>query len=210
MPNTEPPIDTQATVEFIQHQAARADNCNVFVVACVSKNREGKELAELGQLVAGRRRGLQRRRRAGLRRRTDAPGLRILPDVRQADPQSRRSPRADPRRRDARRAGLAGAGPARHAGRGRRRDDRPRHRAGRGHRRPAAHHARLDRRQRRPDSPGQEPRRARHDRSLPAPLHADRRVPAHVRLELQDEPAAARPATTSRPASPAWSTARST
>ncbi len=51
IPNTEPPIDTQATVEFIQHQAARADQCNVFVVACVSKNREGKELAELGQLV---------------------------------------------------------------------------------------------------------------------------------------------------------------
>ena len=73
IPNTEPPIDTQATVEFIQHQAARADQCNVFVVACVSKNREGKELAEIGQLVAGRRRGLQRRRRAGLRRRADAP-----------------------------------------------------------------------------------------------------------------------------------------
>ena len=51
MPNTEPPLDTQAQVEFIQHQAARADNCNVYVVACVSKNREGKELAELGQLV---------------------------------------------------------------------------------------------------------------------------------------------------------------
>jgi dihydroorotase len=51
IPNTEPPIDSQATVEFIQHQAARADNCNVFVVACVSKNREGKELAEIGQLV---------------------------------------------------------------------------------------------------------------------------------------------------------------
>ncbi|MDZ4819380.1 MAG: dihydroorotase [Planctomycetota bacterium] len=51
IPNTEPPIDTQGTVEFIHHQAARADNCNVYVVACVSKNREGKELAELGQLV---------------------------------------------------------------------------------------------------------------------------------------------------------------
>ena len=51
IPNTEPPIDTQASVEFIQHQAARADQCNVFVVACVSKNREGKELAEIGQLV---------------------------------------------------------------------------------------------------------------------------------------------------------------
>jgi dihydroorotase len=51
IPNTEPPIDTQGTVEFILHQAARADNCNVFVVACVSKGREGKELAEIGQLV---------------------------------------------------------------------------------------------------------------------------------------------------------------
>jgi dihydroorotase len=51
IPNTEPPIDTQATVEFIRHQARLAGNCNVFVVACVSKNREGKELAEIGQLV---------------------------------------------------------------------------------------------------------------------------------------------------------------
>jgi dihydroorotase len=51
MPNTEPPIDSQASVEFIQHQAVRADNCNVYVVACVSKNREGKELAEMGQLA---------------------------------------------------------------------------------------------------------------------------------------------------------------
>ena len=52
IPNTEPPIDTQAAVEFIHQKAARADTCNVFVVACVSRNREGKELAEIGQLVA--------------------------------------------------------------------------------------------------------------------------------------------------------------
>jgi dihydroorotase len=51
IPNTEPPIDSQATVNFIQDQAERAGNCNVFVVGCVSKNREGKELAEIGQLV---------------------------------------------------------------------------------------------------------------------------------------------------------------
>jgi dihydroorotase len=51
IPNTEPPIDTQAMVEFVQHQAILANNCHVFVVACVSKNREGKELAEIGQLV---------------------------------------------------------------------------------------------------------------------------------------------------------------
>src|SRR5262245_36311512 len=49
IPNTEPPIDTQSTVEFVRHQAILANNCNVYVVACVSKNREGKELAEIGQ-----------------------------------------------------------------------------------------------------------------------------------------------------------------
>jgi dihydroorotase len=51
IPNTDPPIDTQASVEFVRHQAAIANHCHVYVVACVSKNREGKELAELGLLV---------------------------------------------------------------------------------------------------------------------------------------------------------------
>jgi dihydroorotase len=50
-PNTDPPIDSQGTVEYIKQKAARADNCNVYAIACVSKNREGKELAEIGQLV---------------------------------------------------------------------------------------------------------------------------------------------------------------
>ncbi len=44
------------------------------------------------------------------------------------------------------------------------------------------------------DPPRQAPRRSRHDRGLPAPLLPDRRVAAVVRLELQDEPAAAQPA----------------
>ena len=46
-PNTMPPIDSQASVEFIQQQAARSKNCNVYVICCISKNREGRELAEL-------------------------------------------------------------------------------------------------------------------------------------------------------------------
>ncbi|MHB0955865.1 MAG: dihydroorotase [Pirellulaceae bacterium] len=50
-PNTDPPIDTQAGVEFVRQKAARARNCHVFVLACVSKNREGQELAEIGSLV---------------------------------------------------------------------------------------------------------------------------------------------------------------
>jgi len=51
VPNTEPPIDTQGTVQFVRSLAARADNCNVFVIACVSHNREGKELSEMGLLA---------------------------------------------------------------------------------------------------------------------------------------------------------------
>jgi dihydroorotase len=51
LPNSEPPIDTQAGVEFVRQKAARARNVNVYVVGCVSKNRDGKELAEMGSLV---------------------------------------------------------------------------------------------------------------------------------------------------------------
>ncbi len=52
LPNSDPPIDTRASVEFVQHQAARAGNCRVVVMACVSRGREGKQLAEIGSLVA--------------------------------------------------------------------------------------------------------------------------------------------------------------
>lgn len=51
VPNTDPPIDTQGTVQFVLSLAARADNCNVFVIACVSRNREGKELSDMGLLA---------------------------------------------------------------------------------------------------------------------------------------------------------------
>ncbi|MEM7314440.1 MAG: dihydroorotase, partial [Planctomycetota bacterium] len=50
MPNTDPPVDTQASVEFIQLQAERSGNCNVAVIACVSKDRAGEQLAEMGSL----------------------------------------------------------------------------------------------------------------------------------------------------------------
>jgi dihydroorotase len=51
LPETDPPIDSQAGVEFIRQKAARAKNCRVWVLGCVSKNREGNELAEIGALV---------------------------------------------------------------------------------------------------------------------------------------------------------------
>jgi dihydroorotase len=52
LPETDPPIDTDSSVEFVRQKAVRAGNCNVYVIGCVSKNREGKELAELGSLSA--------------------------------------------------------------------------------------------------------------------------------------------------------------
>jgi dihydroorotase len=53
MPNTEPALDNQAAAEFIHLQAQRAGNANVFPVGCVTKGRQGAELAEIGGLVEG-------------------------------------------------------------------------------------------------------------------------------------------------------------
>lgn len=50
LPNTEPPLDTQAGIEFVRHKAERAGHCRVHVIACASKGREGKELSEMGSL----------------------------------------------------------------------------------------------------------------------------------------------------------------
>ncbi len=49
--NTDPPIDTPAAVEFVRQKAARADKCRVYPIGCVSKERQGEELAEIGSLV---------------------------------------------------------------------------------------------------------------------------------------------------------------
>ena len=49
--NTEPPIDTAASVEFIRQKGTRADNCRVYALGCVSKGRSGESLAEIGSLV---------------------------------------------------------------------------------------------------------------------------------------------------------------
>ena len=53
MPNTEPALDTRDAAEFVILQAQRAGQCNVFPIGAVTKKREGKELAEIGKLVAG-------------------------------------------------------------------------------------------------------------------------------------------------------------
>ncbi|MDQ7780026.1 MAG: dihydroorotase [Planctomycetota bacterium] len=53
MPNTDPPIDNEAMVEFIYLQAKRCGKANVFAIAAATKGRKGEELSEIGQLVRG-------------------------------------------------------------------------------------------------------------------------------------------------------------
>jgi dihydroorotase len=52
MPNTNPPIHTRNVVEFIIAQA-RMLPVDVYPIACVSKERHGKSLAEMGDLKDG-------------------------------------------------------------------------------------------------------------------------------------------------------------
>ncbi|MEX0793493.1 MAG: dihydroorotase, partial [Pirellulaceae bacterium] len=48
---TQPPVDTAAAVTFLERQASQADRCRVLPIACVSSQRQGEELAEIGTLV---------------------------------------------------------------------------------------------------------------------------------------------------------------
>ncbi len=50
MPNTHPPQDDETTVLYVLHQAARAGGANVLPVGCLTKKREGNELAEMGMM----------------------------------------------------------------------------------------------------------------------------------------------------------------
>lgn len=51
MPNTKPVLDDEAAIEFVYHQARRANLCNVYPVGAITKGREGTELAEMGQMI---------------------------------------------------------------------------------------------------------------------------------------------------------------
>ena len=53
MPNTDPAIDNEATVDFVYRQAAVANQANVFPAGAITKGRQGKELAEIGQMIRG-------------------------------------------------------------------------------------------------------------------------------------------------------------
>ncbi len=51
MANTEPPIDSRASVEYILRTAAAQAMVRVLPIACISRGRQGKELAEMGDLA---------------------------------------------------------------------------------------------------------------------------------------------------------------
>ena len=52
MPNTDPPLDNQAAIAYQYLQAKNAGKARVFPMGCITKGREGKELAELGLMAA--------------------------------------------------------------------------------------------------------------------------------------------------------------
>jgi dihydroorotase len=52
MPNTKPPLDNEAQIEFIHRQSRQVGLCNVLPVGAITKGRSGKELAEIGSMLA--------------------------------------------------------------------------------------------------------------------------------------------------------------
>jgi dihydroorotase len=51
MPNTNPPMDTAATLEFVIRTAEAQGHVRVLPIGCVTRGRAGKELAELAELA---------------------------------------------------------------------------------------------------------------------------------------------------------------
>lgn len=52
MPNTRPALDTEAQVEFVFKQAAKAGMVHVYPIGAATKGRDGKELSEMGLMAA--------------------------------------------------------------------------------------------------------------------------------------------------------------
>ena len=51
MPNTEPPIDNAAVVDFIKRRAREEGVVRVYPIGCVSKGRQGVQLSEMRELA---------------------------------------------------------------------------------------------------------------------------------------------------------------
>ncbi len=51
MPNTKPPLDNEGQIEFVLRESERIALANVFPIGAITKEREGKELAEMGLML---------------------------------------------------------------------------------------------------------------------------------------------------------------
>jgi len=52
MPNTNPPLDNRATIDYVKSTAAKEGVVRVLPIGCISKDRKGEELAEMGELAS--------------------------------------------------------------------------------------------------------------------------------------------------------------
>jgi dihydroorotase len=52
MPNTNPPLDNQTTVDYVKSTAASEGIVRVLPIGCISRGRRGEELAEMRELVS--------------------------------------------------------------------------------------------------------------------------------------------------------------
>lgn len=51
MPNTQPPLDSAAQIDYVLTEAQRVGHCRVYPIGAITKNRAGQELAELGAMA---------------------------------------------------------------------------------------------------------------------------------------------------------------
>ncbi len=54
MPNTNPPLDNMATIDYVKKKAQAEGVIRVLPVGCITKGRQGKELCEMNELAAAR------------------------------------------------------------------------------------------------------------------------------------------------------------
>ena len=52
MPNTNPPLDNQAIIDYVKSVAATEGVIRVLPIGCISKGRKGKELTDMGDLAS--------------------------------------------------------------------------------------------------------------------------------------------------------------
>jgi len=51
MPNTEPPLDTPAAVDWVKQKASRDSQTNLLIIGCITKGRKGEELTNMDRLA---------------------------------------------------------------------------------------------------------------------------------------------------------------